>query len=253
VFHNTTLRPGSFDAMLLVSGCHSHSKRQAGSSSRSEANFQCNTGGGAAYSRRKQGPNSNNPGLANALVVSDFNEVMQPDTVPVDLSVEVGDAMATVAFKDTSSYKYKPREVLSAKLEETMAVIGLQPQVDLGSIDSIVLRQENLLQPFGQEKLTVALHSRGRNATVNLLGPLVDQVTGTPLQPGDVFGKDQVAKLLGLHHETVTDVCQPWHSVNTPSAAVCNQSYKNENRPSIWTFWIWFGRGAAKNLTTSTS
>jgi hypothetical protein len=66
------------------------------------------------------------------------------------------------------------------------------------------------------------------DTTVNLLGPLVVQISGTPLQPGDLFGKDQVTKLLGLRHETVTGVCQPWHPVNTPSAAVCNQPYKNE-------------------------
>jgi hypothetical protein len=196
-------------------------------------NFPPQYGGPVAYSRRKRWPTSD-PGLSTALIVSDFDEVItQTGAATIDMSVDVSDdsllnETAADPFQDTSTYKYKPMEVRSAKLEEVAGSISPQPLVDIGSIDSIVVRPENLLRLFGKEKCNVALHSGGREKTVNLLGPLVDQVSGTPLQPGDLFGKDQVTKLLGLRHETVTGVCQPWHPVNTPSAAVCNQSYKNE-------------------------
>jgi hypothetical protein len=195
-------------------------------------NFPPQYGGPAAYSRRKRWPTSD-PGLYKALIVSNFEEgVTQTGAATIDMSVDVSDNSlvndtTTVPFQDTFTYKYKPMEVCWAKQEEVAESISIQPQVDIGSIDSIVLRPENLLRLFGKEKCNVALHSGVRDTTVNLLGvnllgPLVDQVSGTPLQPGDLFGKDQVTKLLGLRHETVTGVCQP------PSAAVCNQSYKNE-------------------------
>jgi hypothetical protein len=196
-------------------------------------NFPPQYGGPAAYSRRKRWPTPD-PGLSNALIVSDFDEgVTQTGAATIDMSVDVSDDSlvkdtTSDPFQDTSTFKYKPMEVHSAKQEEAAESLSPQPLVDIGSIDSIVLRPENLLRLFGKEKCNVALHSGVRDTTVSLLRPLVDQISGTPLQSGDLFGKDQVAKLLGLRHDTVTGVCQPWHPLNTPSAAVCNQSYKNE-------------------------
>jgi hypothetical protein len=73
------------------------------------------------------------------------------------MSVDVSDDSlvkdtTTDPFQDTSTFKYKPMEVCSAKQEEVAESLSLQPLVDIGSIDSIVLRPENLLRLFGKEK-----------------------------------------------------------------------------------------------------
>jgi hypothetical protein len=161
--------------------------------------------------------------------VSDFDKspsaLSQKDLSVSRSEASHSDITALHLFHDTSGFKYAPRSVKPSKVDANPASVAKTPEEDSGPIDAFVLRPENLTRLYGQEKTNVALH---QSNTVDLFAPLVDQVRIIHLQPVSLFAKSQLSKLFDLRYDSTSEICQPWHASNIPSAAVCTRSYKNE-------------------------